>query len=134
MTGLAFDLYYVRNKQKQETDFLITRERDPWLLIEAKLSDQPVEGHHLAAAEALGTIPVVQVCRQSGVAVAQRERRDRADRYQMLQGRQFLDGLSGLDLGQAQFIQALKIEPELGAGATGRPLFLPHAVEGEQQL
>jgi len=74
VSGLAFGLYYVRNKQKQETDFLITRERDPWLLIEAKLSDQPVEGHHLAAAEALGTIPVVQVCRQSGVAVAQRER------------------------------------------------------------
>jgi hypothetical protein len=70
---VSADLYYLRNKQKQETDFLMTRERDPWLLIEAKLSDQPVEGHHLAAAEALGKIPVVQVCRQFGVAVAQRE-------------------------------------------------------------
>jgi hypothetical protein len=46
---------------------------DSWMLIEAKLSDQPVEGHHLAAAIALGQMPVVQVCRQSGVAVAQRE-------------------------------------------------------------
>jgi hypothetical protein len=72
VTGQVFDLYYVRNKQKQETDFLMTRERDPWLLIEAKVSDQPVEGHHLAAAEALGKIPVVQVCQQPGVASVQR--------------------------------------------------------------
>ena len=35
--------------------------------------------------------------------------------FQMLQGRQFLDGLAGLGLGQAEFIQALKVEPELGA-------------------
>jgi hypothetical protein len=30
-------------------------------------------------------------------------------------GRQFLDGLSRLGLSQAQFMQALKVEPELGA-------------------
>jgi hypothetical protein len=35
----------------------------------------------------------------------------------VLQGRQFLDGLSGLGLGQAQFIQALKVQPEFGARA-----------------
>jgi len=35
--------------------------------------------------------------------------------FPMLQGRQFLDGLSSLGLGRAQFIQALKVEPEFGA-------------------
>ncbi len=73
-TGQKFDLFYVRNKQKEETDFLITRENIPWLLVEVKLSDQPVEKHHLATAEALGNIPVIQVCRQSDVALIQRER------------------------------------------------------------
>jgi predicted AAA+ superfamily ATPase len=73
-TGLAFNLHYVRNKQKEESDFLLTRDGAPWLLIEAKLSDQPVAGHHLAVAAALGNIPVVQVCRLPGVVQAQRER------------------------------------------------------------
>jgi predicted AAA+ superfamily ATPase len=72
-TGRKVDLYYVRNKQKEETDFLVTRENVPWLLVEAKLSDQPVERHHLATAEALGRIPVIQVCRQNDVALVQRE-------------------------------------------------------------
>ena len=69
-----WDLRSVRNKQKEETDFLMTRENVPWLLVEAKLADQPVEKHHLATAEALGKIPVVQVCRQLDVAIVQRER------------------------------------------------------------
>ena len=68
-----WDLRSVRNKQKEETDFLMTRENVPWLLVEAKMSDQPVEKHHLATAEALGKIPVVQVCRQNDVAIVQRE-------------------------------------------------------------
>ena len=71
-TGQDFGLFYVRNKQKEETDFLLTREGLPWLLVEAKLSDQPVVAHHLATAEALGRIPVAQVCRQDDVALVQR--------------------------------------------------------------
>lgn len=34
-----FELYYLRNKEKQEIDFLITRDRKPWLPVEVKLSD-----------------------------------------------------------------------------------------------
>jgi hypothetical protein len=34
-----FDLFYVRDKEKREVDFVLTRERRPWLLVEAKLSD-----------------------------------------------------------------------------------------------
>jgi hypothetical protein len=32
-------LHFVRDKEKREVDFLITKEKKPWLLIEAKLSD-----------------------------------------------------------------------------------------------
>lgn len=34
-----FDLWYLRNKEKQEIDFLITRDRQPWLPVEVKLTD-----------------------------------------------------------------------------------------------
>ena len=68
-SGVAFDMFYVRNKQKQESDFLIVRDGCPWLLIEAKVADGSVEHHHVAAATALGGIPVVQVCQTPGVAL-----------------------------------------------------------------
>jgi predicted AAA+ superfamily ATPase len=32
------DLHFVRDKEKREVDFLITREKKPWLLVEVKLS------------------------------------------------------------------------------------------------
>ncbi len=67
-SGEAMTLSYVRTRDKKETDFLIVREGRPWLLIEAKLSDGPVAGHHRDTARALGAIPVVQICRQEGVA------------------------------------------------------------------
>ena len=35
-----FSLHFVKNKEQQEVDFLITKERTPWLLIEAKLTDE----------------------------------------------------------------------------------------------
>ena len=35
----TFDLFYVRNKDGHEVDFLITERRKPWLLIEAKESE-----------------------------------------------------------------------------------------------
>ena len=34
-----FELYYLRNKEKQEIDFLIVRDGVPWLPVEVKLSD-----------------------------------------------------------------------------------------------
>lgn len=34
----VFDLYFIRNKEKQEIDFLIVRDGEPWLPIEVKLS------------------------------------------------------------------------------------------------
>ena len=34
-----FELFFVRNKEKQEIDFLVTRDRQPWLPVEVKLRD-----------------------------------------------------------------------------------------------
>jgi hypothetical protein len=34
-----FGLWYIRDKQKREVDFLVTRNRKPWFLVEAKLAE-----------------------------------------------------------------------------------------------
>lgn len=65
-TGL-FDLHYVRTREGKETDFLITRNHKPYLLIEAKLSFSPIESHHLRYARLLGDIPFIQVVFQDKV-------------------------------------------------------------------
>jgi len=38
-----FELHYVRNKEKKETDFLVTERRKPYALIEAKLSTGAID-------------------------------------------------------------------------------------------
>ncbi|MFH0941289.1 MAG: AAA family ATPase [Candidatus Omnitrophota bacterium] len=68
MTGTEFTLSYVRDKNKQETDFLILKERKPWLMVEVKYSDASIEGHHIAVSHILGGIPVVQVCFENNIA------------------------------------------------------------------
>lgn len=70
-SGRQYEMRYIRNKQKEETDFLILRDRTPWALIECKTSDGPVEGHHVKTARDLGGIPIVQVCREHGIACMQ---------------------------------------------------------------
>lgn len=35
----AFELRYLRDKQKREVDFLVVRDRKPWFLVEVKLTD-----------------------------------------------------------------------------------------------
>ncbi|MCG2712480.1 MAG: ATP-binding protein [Candidatus Omnitrophica bacterium] len=73
VSGEKYSLFYVRNKEKQETDFLILKENKPWCLLEAKYSDSVVAGHHHDISFALGGIPLVQVCREEGVALAQKK-------------------------------------------------------------
>jgi len=67
-SGDIFSLYYIRNKQKQETDFLIVRDDVPWLLVEAKLTDGSVDRHHFETISALNNIPFIQVCLEPNVA------------------------------------------------------------------
>ncbi len=39
-TGLGeYDLFYIRDKEKREVDFLVTRNKKPWFLVEAKLTN-----------------------------------------------------------------------------------------------
>lgn len=68
--GLAhFELRTLRQQENQETDFLIVRERKPWLLLEASLTAQPLENHHKEHALALGGVPIVQIVKESNIVV-----------------------------------------------------------------
>lgn len=62
----AFDLRFLRSRDGHEIDFLIVRDGDPWLAIEAKLSDTTPSPHFRTFAGALGTAPALQLVRQSG--------------------------------------------------------------------
>lgn len=35
-----FELHYLRDREKREVDFLVSRDRKPWILVEVKLSDE----------------------------------------------------------------------------------------------
>lgn len=67
-SGEDFSLFYIRNKQKQETDFLILRDGVPWLLVEVKLTDGSIDRHHFETIRALNGIPFIQVCMSPDVA------------------------------------------------------------------
>jgi hypothetical protein len=83
-TGKDYRLFYIRDKDRRETDFLMTLEGKPWILFEAKLSAGAPDKHHLTHQRELGNIPIVQVCRQTGIA----ERRTN-NAYQVSAGRIF---------------------------------------------
>jgi predicted AAA+ superfamily ATPase len=55
-----FGLHVVRNKEKQEADFLLTEKRRPLLLVEAKSTETRVEGSLRKFQEQLG-VPAVQL-------------------------------------------------------------------------
>ena len=60
--GLAdAELYYLRQKNKTETDFLILKENEPWLMIETKLNSTDIASQHYRLSEQLGNIPVLQI-------------------------------------------------------------------------
>ena len=60
-----FSLHYVRNKEKQEVDFLLARGRTPVLLVEAKLADEHPSAALMKFQQVLA-VPAVQVTAQSG--------------------------------------------------------------------
>ena len=61
-----FGLHYVRNKEKEEVDFLITNNHNPFLLVEAKLSEETVSKSLLKFQSAL-SVPAVQLVNKTGV-------------------------------------------------------------------
>lgn len=47
-TGLGrYELFFLRDKQKREVDFLVVRDGTPWFLVEAKTSSQAPLSNHL---------------------------------------------------------------------------------------
>ncbi|HMO52848.1 MAG TPA: ATP-binding protein [Kiritimatiellia bacterium] len=56
----VFQLHFIRNKEKQEVDFLITQSGKPWLLVEAKQSETS-PSNSLRKFQATLNIPAVQV-------------------------------------------------------------------------
>jgi predicted AAA+ superfamily ATPase len=56
----AFGLHFIKNKEKQEVDFLLTRDHEPFLLIEAKLSEKEPSVPLRKFQQALG-VPAVQL-------------------------------------------------------------------------
>lgn len=44
----AYQLYFIRDKEKREVDFLITRDEQPWLLVEVKTSGKAKLSSNLA--------------------------------------------------------------------------------------
>ena len=71
-TGDKYMLSFVRTKEKEETDFLILKNKTPWLLVEAKLSDAGIAGHHFKIQSSLNNIPFVQICRQDDICAVEK--------------------------------------------------------------
>lgn len=61
-----YSLHYVRNRDKEEVDFLIADNNRPFLLIEAKLSDS-TPAKSLRKFQNIFQIPAVQLINQPGI-------------------------------------------------------------------
>ncbi len=59
-----FELYYVRDREKREVDFLITEQRKPYALIEAKLSARDIDPSLRYFSERLKPRYTVQIVRK----------------------------------------------------------------------
>ena len=75
-----FELYFVRDKEKREVDFLITREQVPWMLIECKSSSQNISPHLIYFSQQLKTSHNYQIIEKKGY-----------DRYYRLQNIRVID-------------------------------------------
>ncbi len=61
-----FSLHYLRNREKEEVDFLLSNNHNPFLLIEAKLSDD-YAAKSLIKFQKILNIPAVQLVNKSGI-------------------------------------------------------------------
>lgn len=63
-----FEFNYIRNRDGRETDFLIVRDRKPWVLVEVKLTHSTIDYHHQKNRETLGDIPFIQIVLENNIA------------------------------------------------------------------
>ncbi|HCU24622.1 MAG TPA: ATPase, partial [Deltaproteobacteria bacterium] len=62
-----FELFYVRDKEKREVDFLIVRDKKPWLLAECKESDTKLSPSLKYYSSLLKPDMTCQIVKQAGI-------------------------------------------------------------------
>jgi predicted AAA+ superfamily ATPase len=62
-----FELFYLRNKEKQEIDFVIIKNKKPWLCLEAKLNETKIDHKSIDKILSFTKCPFVQVVMEAGV-------------------------------------------------------------------
>ncbi len=62
-----YQLWYLRNKEKQEVDFLVTENAQPLFMVEAKFFDVAVSSNLIKFQKALH-VPAIQLVHQQNVA------------------------------------------------------------------
>lgn len=62
-----YNIYFIRTRDKKETDFLITKNQKPYFMCEAKLSSEEIENHHYLHSKHLGNIPFIQILKKNNV-------------------------------------------------------------------
>lgn len=62
-----FDLHYLRNKEKQEIDFLIIKNKKPWLAIESKLSETTIDQKVFKKFSDYLGCPIIQIVRKENI-------------------------------------------------------------------
>jgi predicted AAA+ superfamily ATPase len=67
LTKDKYDIFFIRNREGKETDFLIVKNSKPFFLCEVKLKDTHIETHHRYFAEKLGNIPFVQIVKEKDI-------------------------------------------------------------------
>ncbi len=65
--GYRAELYYLRNVDKKEVDFLVTIDKKPWFAVEAKVNDTNVSPHLYYFKEKLNIPYLYQVVKKSGM-------------------------------------------------------------------
>ncbi len=63
----SFNVMYLRNARSEEADFLITRDEQPWILGDVKLSSTTIDKHVYDMSEQLGGVPIIQVVQKTGI-------------------------------------------------------------------
>jgi predicted AAA+ superfamily ATPase len=85
-----YELWYLRNKEKEEVDFLITENANPLFMVEAKLLDTTISPH-LVKFQNILRIPAIQLVNKKNVA---RKIRNGPDRILVASAADWLSGLN----------------------------------------
>lgn len=62
-----FDLFYLRNKEKQEIDFVIIKDKKPWLCFEVKVSDTSIDHKVADKFASYLKCPYIQIVQSEGI-------------------------------------------------------------------